>query len=172
MEKNNVFLNYEQVVFMLEQYDWNQKEILQKGLGFEDTRINFFTIDRLENYLKEVRKLANEKEIKITGIQFISAAYPYFSGKQQTAKYQALIYVPTANVNGKDVPIDVVHSTKGNIVTFKEMLAKYGYSWVYNTKEEYEEAKHKELKQQRKEMKSGRNDESGVGNWGTLSPPH
>ncbi|XRE43603.1 hypothetical protein ACIVBQ_001807 [Tenacibaculum discolor] len=165
-------LMYKELVPMLEHYDKTRKPVLEKALGYEDTRMNYYSIETIENYLTYVKKIAKEKGIKLTGINFVSAAYHEgFHGKEN---YQTMVFMPTTEINGKNVCFDPVQSTTDKLVTVKEMLANYGYKWVYDSKEDYENRHEsdKELQQKKVHRNSITDSESGAGNLGTYSPPY
>lgn len=163
-------LTSKQVVRMLHQYDETRKPILEQGLGFEDTRINHYSIETLENYLAYVKQLSKEKGIKLTGISFVSAAYPK-NFEQGTPNYQTFVFMPTTEVEGKNIPFDAVQSTNEKVVTMKDALAKYGYHWKYDSKEDYEAAKNKGVLLQKGLLEKTADTKSVAGNLGHLSPP-
>lgn len=164
-------LTAKQVVQMLAQYDATRKPILQKGLGFEDTRINHYSIETLENYLAYVKQLSKQKGIKLTGISFVSAAYPtnFDHGKEN---YQTFVFMPTTEINGKNIPFDAVQSTNKKVVTMKQALANYGYNWVYDSKKDYDAAKNESTLLKRGVFTRIADIESSTGNWGHLWPPY
>ncbi len=166
-------LNYLELVPMLEHYDKTRKPVLEEALGFEDTRMNYYSIETIENYLKYVKTLSREKGIKFTGINFVSAAYPENTG-HGVPNYQNLLLMPTTEINGKNICFDPVQSTPEKIVTVKEMLASYRYNWVYDSKEDYDNRnKPNELVQRNFQNRSKSNYvESGAGNRGQISPPY
>ncbi|CAM1365168.1 hypothetical protein [Tenacibaculum xiamenense] len=166
-------LNYLELVPMLEHYDKTRKPVLEEALGYEDTRMNYYSIETIENYLKYVKTLSREKGIKFTGINFVSAAYPENTG-HGVPNYQNLLLMPTTEINGKNISFDPVQSTSEKIVTVKEMLASYGYNWVYDSKEDYDSRnKPNELVQRNFQNRSKSSDvESGAGNRGQISPPY
>lgn len=166
-------LMYKDIVAMLEHYDKTRKPLLENGLGFEDTRMNYYSIETIENYLVYVKTLAKEKNIKITGINFISAAYPYKT-KHGTPNYQTNMFMPTTEIRGENVCFDPVYSTKDKIVTMKEMLAKYGYNWVYDTKRDYDNRNVvlKEVKDNLKNRETIEDQMSSAGNLSHKKPPY
>lgn len=158
---------------MLEHYDKTRKPVLENALGFEDTRMNYYSIETIENYLDYVKTLAKEKGIKVTGINFISAAYP-LDTERGTPNYQTNMFMPTVEINGKNICFDPVHSTKDKIVTMKEMLAKYGYNWVYDTKRDYDSRNVvlKEVKDNFKNRETIEDQMSSAGNLSHKKPPY
>lgn len=166
-------LNYKELVPMLEHYDETRKPVLEKALGHEDTRMNYFSIETIENYLAYVKALSKEKGIKITGINFVSASYPE-NTTHGVPNYQTMVFMPTTEINGENINFDPVQSSKENIVTVKQMLGNYGYNWVYDSKEDYENRNNPSKKVQQNFMKRGSMDdlESGYGNYGNMTPPH
>ncbi|CAL2090051.1 hypothetical protein [Tenacibaculum sp. 190524A05c] len=169
-------LTYKKIVTMLHGYDRTRFELLVNELGFEDTRVNTFDFYELKNYLNFMEKEAKEKNIKLKGISFIKGVYNDENAPNRELKdYENLIYIPTTLINGKEVQVDVLNSSKDKLVTFKEMLEKYNYEWRYDNKENFK------LKSGKKEektvfksmvMRDGLSDEeSSAGNYGHLSPP-
>ncbi|WP_064966686.1 hypothetical protein [Tenacibaculum ovolyticum] len=166
-------LNYKELVPMLEHYDETRKSVLEKALGHEDTRMSYFSIETIENYLAYVKTLSKEKGIRITGINFVSASYPE-NTTHGVPNYQTIVFMPTTEINGKNINFDPVQSSEGNVVTVKQMLGSYGYNWVYDSKEDYENRNKPSKKTQKNFLKreSMKDLESGVSNWGTMKPPY
>lgn len=174
-------LDYNEVVAMLRDYDTTRIAPLEKALGYADSRINTYDFKQFKKYLGRIENLSKKANIKITGISFISAAKPNYDGTGKS--YQDLIYIPTTTVNGKQVQFDPVQSlSQKKLVTFKQMLAKNGYNWIYNTKSDFEKGKREDNNYYTKkvvENKAGlgvlsvqSSELSGAGNWGSLTPPH
>ncbi len=163
-------IKYNEIVKMLEAYDETRKEVLKKSLGFEDTRVNSYPIEQLKDYLGYIEGLCAEKEIELTGINIISAAYPKNYSKSKEAGYQSLIFMPTTTIDGESyVTFDPLKSKKGHPVTFKSILASKGYNWTYD--------RSKVAKEEQKagvitlpNMQGGFDDSSGSNKLGT-SPP-
>ncbi|WP_422090178.1 hypothetical protein [Tenacibaculum ovolyticum] len=166
-------LNYKELVPMLEHYDETRKSVLEKALGHEDTRMNYFSIETIENYLAYVKTLSKEKGIRITGINFVSASYPE-NTTHGVPNYQTMVFMPTTEINGKNINFDPVQSSEGNVVTVKEMLGSYGYNWVYDSKEDYENRNKPSEKTQKNFLKREnlKDLESSIGNRGQISPPY
>ncbi|KAB1157202.1 hypothetical protein F7018_09720 [Tenacibaculum aiptasiae] len=166
-------LMYKEVVEMLEHYDETRKPVLEKALGREDTRINFYTIETLEAYLNYVKKISQEKGIKLTGINIVSASYPEDSS-HGIPNYQTNIFMPTTEINGRNIAFAPDASKNGEIVTMKEILSKYGYSWVYDSKEDYNNRKIKSKEIQKNSLMRDEliDSESANGNRSQLSPPY
>lgn len=166
-------LMYKEMVAMLEHYDETRKPVLEKALGYEDTRINFFTIETLETYLAYMKKVSEEKGIKLTGINIVSASYPE-STNHGTPNYQTTMFMPTTEIDGINIAFAPEVSTGNKIVTMKEMLGSYGYNWVYDSKEDYENRNTttKKLKSNKQSREQKGDIESGAGNYGQLSPPY
>ncbi|MCH2035049.1 MAG: hypothetical protein MK202_16185 [Tenacibaculum sp.] len=129
-------ISYKGMIERLEYYDKTRKPVLENALGFEDTRINYYSIETIENYIKYVKQLSKEKGIELTGINFVSGAYPK-EASYGTPGYQHFIFMPTTNINGRNIGFDPALSTKDNIVTIKEKLSDFGYNWVYDSNEDY-----------------------------------
>ena len=126
-------LKYKEIISMLESYDETRNEVLEKSLGFEDTRVNSYPIQQLKDYLGYIESLCAEKEIPLTGINIISAAYPENYSGSKSAGYQTLIFMPTTTIDGEEfVTFDPLKSKKGAPTTFKSILAKRGYHWSYD----------------------------------------
>ena len=170
-------LTYKEIVTMLHEYDRTRFELLVNGLGFEDTRINTFDFQELKNYMNYMEKEAKEKGIKLKGISFIKGVYSEeHAPKKELKSYENLLYIPTTVVNGKEVQVDVLNSSREKLVTFKEILEKYNYEWRYDNKENFKlkSSKKEEVKTSFKAMmmRDGfTEEESGAGNFGQLRPP-
>ncbi|CAM1352435.1 hypothetical protein [Tenacibaculum ascidiaceicola] len=166
-------LMYKEMVAMLEHYDKTRKPVLEKALGYEDTRINFYTIETLETYIAYMKKVSEEKGIKLTGINIVSASYPE-STSHGTPNYQTTMFMPTTEINGRNIAFAPEASTENKIVTMKEMLGSYGYNWVYDSKEDYDnrDKVNKEIQQNILKREQKGDEESGTGNYGTLRPPY
>lgn len=182
-------LNYSEIIEMLKHYDTTRIEPVERVLGYEDSRVNTFDFLQFKKYLGHIENLSKKAGIRITGISFINTVKPNHDGKEKG--YGSLIYIPTTTVNGEQIAFDPVQSTyRGKLVTFREMLAEYGYNWIYETEAAYKEGKRKDnnysienLQKQEsqksentQEIKSfalrGAEGESGAGNWGTRKPPY
>lgn len=136
-------LMYKEMVAMLEHYDQTRKPVLEKALGYEDTRVNTYPIQQLKDYIGYIENLCAQKNIPLTGVNIISAAYPEKQSGTKEAGYQTLIFMPTTTINGEEfVAFDPLKSNKGVPATFKSILAKRGYNWPYdNSKVAKEEQK-------------------------------
>lgn len=173
-------LNYKQVISMLKNFDRTRIAPLEKALGYQDARIHNYNFAQFKKYLGHVENLSKKANVEITGISFIAGAKKDYKGTGRV--YQDLIYIPTTTVNGKQIPFDPVHSARqGKLVTFKDMLAKHGYKWIYNTAEEFKEGRNPNydysLPIKRKNEAgiftfSYDDGESGAGNFATLRPPY
>ena len=95
-------ISYKGMIERLEYYDKTRKPVLENALGFEDTRINYYSIETIENYIKYVKQLSKEKGIELTGINFVSGAYPK-EASYGTPGYQHFIFMPTTNINGRNI---------------------------------------------------------------------
>ncbi len=165
-------LNYKELVVELNHYDETRKKVLESSLGFEDTRVNYYSIEQLESYLSYVKNLSQEKGIDITGINFISAAYPKNYKNSKQANYQTLVLVPTTIVNGENIAFDAVQSSSEKTVTFKEMLAKYGYNWKYDTSKDYNDAEKNKVVFNRELFNKSEDSESSSSNRMRPVPPY
>ncbi|CAM1365163.1 hypothetical protein [Tenacibaculum xiamenense] len=176
-------LTYPQVIEMLKRYDDTRIEPFEQAYGYEDSRITTFDFYQFKKYLGHVETLSRKAKIKMTGISFISGATNL---EDNGKEYSSLIYMPSTKINGRDVLYDPTRSAnEGKLVTFKEMLERYGYQWIYDNAEDYEQGKRKDnnydlksnqVKSARFSMISndgfGQDDESGAGNYGQLTPPY
>ncbi len=178
VSKPKTLLTYWEIVSMLHEYDKTRFEILVNGLGFEDTRINTFDFYELKNYLAYMEEEAKKKNIQLKGVSFIKGVYTEENApKPEYVNYENLLYTPTTIINGQEVEIDVLSSTKDNIVTLKSKLEKFNYEWRYDNKENFKLKSSKKL--EKKALKSimmnddGFSDEeSGLANKTHLSPPN
>ncbi len=74
-----------------------------------------------------------KKNIPLTGINIISAAYSNKKSNPKEAGYQTLIFMPTTTIDGEHfVTFDPLISKKGMPITFKSILAKRNYNWYYD----------------------------------------
>ena len=165
-------LDYTEIVNMLRNYDTTRIAPLEKALGYEDSRINTYNFKQFRRYLGRVKNLSRKAGIKVTGLSFISAAKPDYNGTGRS--YQDLIYIPTTTIDGKQVAFDPLQSfEQGKLVTFKEMLAKNGYNWIYNTTEDFNKGKREDYDYSIEELpKDPSKEPSGAGNKGYLQPPY
>jgi len=126
-------LKYKEVVSMLRYYDSVKRDILRKTTlkGGNDTRENFYPLKDLKAYIAYVEKLAEDKNISITGINIISAAYPQDKKYGLKQGYQTLIFMPATTINGKkNVSFDPLYSGKESPKLFAEILySDYNYSF-------------------------------------------
>lgn len=166
-------LTYKEMIQRLEYYDKTRKPVLEQALGFEDTRVNYYSLETIENYIKYVKQLSEKKGIEFTGINFVSGAYPK-EANYGTPNYQHILLMPTTNINGKNIAFDPVLSTKDKVVTVKEMLASYGYNWIYDTKEDYNNRNvtKREIENNLKNRAAKKDIESGSGNFNNVAPPY
>ena len=177
-------LNYSEIITALKSYDTSRIAPFEKAFGYEDSRVNTFDFVQFKKYLGHVENLSKKANIKMTGISFISVAKMH---ENENKEYGSLIYIPSTTVNGMQVLYDPVQSVRqGTLVTFKEMLEKHGYNWIYDSKEAYKKGKRDDydygLKSDQKSrmmvMSTILNDtlegdeESGAGNWSTMKPPY
>ncbi|WP_075344015.1 hypothetical protein [Tenacibaculum agarivorans] len=166
-------LSYKEMIERLEDYDKTRKPVLEQALGYEDTRINFYSIETLENYIAYVKQLSKEKGIELTGINFVSGAYPK-NADYGTPGYQSIMLMPTTTINGKNISFDPVQSTTEKVVTMKQIFANYGYNWVYDSKEDYENRNvaNKEIQDNLAKRAQKSDLESAGSNFGKVTPPY
>lgn len=174
-------LSYSEIIEMLKSYDTTRIEPLESALGYEDSRVNTFDFIQFKKYLGHVENLSKKANIKITGISFISSVKKH---EKNGKEYSSLIYMPSTTIKGVDVLYDPLQSAKlGKLVTFKEMLVKHGYNWIYDTEGDYKEGKRKDynyiLESEKKEAVvasmakiNDLDNDSGAGNYGNMTPPH
>lgn len=183
--KPKTLLSYSEIVSMLTEYDNTRREHMISVLGFEDTRVNTFDFVEVKNYLTYTEKLAKEKGIQLKGISFIKGAYAKETTTSKNVdfiSYENLMYLPTALIEGNEVQIDLVHSTKNSIVSFKDILAKNGYDWRYDNAANFITKKNFTTDGEQKQIISNTNEmqlrvksssgESLVANHSTIAPPY
>lgn len=173
-------LNYPSIVSMLENYDVSRIAPIQEAIGYEDARMFNFNFMQLKKYFGHIENLSKKAKIEVTGISFISAVTKDVGRTKHG--YKTLIYIPTTNVNGKEIMFDPMQSYKqGRLVTLKEMLGEFGYNWVYDSKEDYTNRGEKLANNTKKKSTEvisnerasmGDFDQSGAGNFGTIAPPY
>lgn len=171
-DRPDIVLTYPELISMLQHYDETRKKQFGAVIGKdEDTRINHFKLEDLKAYIAYVEKESKRKGIKLTGINFISGAYPNdYKLDPEKSNYQALIMMPATTIGGeKNVSFDPFRSEKGQPISLKEILEGYSYSsWDYN---EFKTPKSKK-KSSRSTQKSGGDDFSPAGNRTGISPPN
>ena len=130
----DIALTYPELVSMLKHYDETRKKPLATARGDEDTRVNFLKIEDLKQYIAYVEKEAKKKKIKVTGINFISAAYPNNYSEQEKQNYQTIIMMPATTIDGKEgVSFDPLKSDNRKPKSLKEILSSdYNYNWYYD----------------------------------------
>ncbi|MEX6626460.1 hypothetical protein [Tenacibaculum salmonis] len=172
-------LNYTEIIDALKLYDVTRISPIEKALGYEDSRINTFNFVQFKKYLGRIENLSRKLGVEITGISFISTAKQIDNTNDKG--YGSLIYLPSTTVNGQQVLFDPEQSVKQRkLVTFKEMLAKHGYNWIYDSKESYSKGKRRdynykiELEQSvlSRGEQGGSGEDSGAGNYSNMTPPH
>jgi len=167
----DIALTYPELVSMLEHYDETRKKPLAGVRGDEDTRVNFLKIEDLKQYIAYVEKEARKKKIKVTGINFISAAYPNNYSEQEKQNYQTIIMMPATTIDGEEgVSFDPLKSERGKPASLKEILANfYNYNWHYD-QITINKSKSKKSRS-RSVQKSGGDDLSSGGNKMGTTPP-
>lgn len=127
-----VLLDYEEIVPMLQQYDSIKRNELMVDGDF-DTRESHFKIDELKAYIKHIEDLSKEKNIEITGINIIFAAYPDNHPKRNR---QTLIFVPATRIGGEDnISFDPLLSKDRKPKPFADILSKFNYKLTYTIRE-------------------------------------
>jgi hypothetical protein len=167
----DIALTYPELISMLQHYDETKRGPLTKIHGKEDTRINFFKIEDLKAYIAYVEKESKKKKIKLTGINFISAAYPdNYALDSKKSNYQTLIMMPATTIGDFErVSFDPLKSKKGEPKTLKEILRSYNeYNWYYNKMK----IKNTTSRSTSKSAKSGGDDLSSGANRSQISPPY
>lgn len=175
-----VLLKYSEVISMLKAYDESPRmERMIEVQGFEDSRTFTFDYFDTKGYMDYMAKSAAEKGIKLKGIRFIKGVYNESTSEDKRMHgFENLLYIPTAIVNGEEVMIDVLNSSKGNLVLFKEKLEEYGYKWRYDNAKNFKKQeiaqKSQEVKQEQKlmMMRDGTDELSGSGNVTNIAPPY
>ncbi|MEX6626461.1 hypothetical protein [Tenacibaculum salmonis] len=175
-------LNYTQIIDVLKLYDVTRITPIEESLGYEDSRINTFNFIQFKKYLGHIENLSAKSGIEITGISFIATAKKLDNVKNKG--YGSLIYLPSTTVNGKQFLFDPEQSFKQKkLVTFKEMLAKHGYNWIYDSKESYSKGKRRDcnytieleegvLNRGEEGQAGSQGEQSGAGNLTHIKPPY
>lgn len=169
-----ILLTYPELVTMLNHYDETRKAQFGAAVGKqEDTRINFFTIKELKDYIAYVEKESKKKKIPLTGINFISAAYPdNYTRDPRRSNFQTLIMFPATTIAGEEmVSFDPIRSDKGAPRRLKDILNdEYGYTvWTYDTLSGSSSTKKRTMKS--RTSKSSGGGLSVGGNRAGISPP-
>lgn len=169
----DILLTYPELVTMLNHYDETRKAQFGAVVGKpEDTRITFFTIKELKDYIAYVEKEAKKKKIPLTGINFISAAYPdNYQRDPIKSNFRTLIMFPATTINGeKMVSFDPFRSEKRDPKPLKEILNdEYGYTvWTYDTLAGRSSTKKRAVRSRTSKSSGGF---SAGGNRAGISPP-
>ncbi len=126
-------LTYNELVPMLKYYDAKKRDTLRRTTldGGNDTRVNFYKLEDLKAYIAYVEYLAQKKDIEITGINIISAAYPQDVKYGKKQGYQTLIFMPATTIGNKEnVSFDPLYSDVKKPKMFAEILySKFNYSF-------------------------------------------
>lgn len=165
-----IVLTYQEMHDMLKYYDDTRKEPLSLVNKREDAREHYVDLAQLKAYIRYVEKEAKKSKIKVEGINFISAAYPMNYKDNDKKGYQTIIMVPATTIDKEPmVSFDPFKSTKGNIVSLKEVLhTYYGYDWYYDKIT----LKSTQNKSSRSTQKSGGDEYGPAGNRMKPSPPN
>jgi len=142
-----------------------------KALKYEDVRISTFDFTNFKNYITYIENLATEKGITLKGISFIKGSYNEATAHDKIfVGYESLMYVPTTLIDGKETLIDLEHSSEGNIVSFRSMLASNDYEWNYDGKEDTNKVT--ETGNAKMMMRSRSSNNSSSGNYNGANPPY
>lgn len=167
----DIALTYPELISMLQHYDETKKDLQPKVNGGEDARIQFLEIEKLKAYIAYIERESKKKKIKLTGINFISAAYPENHVDKKKRNYQTLIMMPATTIGDEEgVSFDPLKSERGVPKSLKEILAGYnGYNWYYD---KLSISTTKSRSTSRSAKSSGGDDLSAGGNRMRPSPPH
>lgn len=176
--KPTTLLDYTKIVAMLREYDNiklniddTTKKVSMKALKYEDVRISTFDFTNFKNYITYIENLATEKGITLKGISFIKGSYNEATAHDKIfVGYESLMYVPTTLIDGKETLIDLEHSSEGNIVSFRSMLASNDYEWNYDGKEDTNKVT--ETGNAKMMMRSRSSNNSSSGNYNGANPPY
>lgn len=112
-------ISLDQAQILQEEYVRTRSEIVNKTLGFEDTRDFWFSLDSLEQYIRYVKSESAKQGLEDLGLRIFYSAYPKESKEQwPDPGFSTVIIVPT---NGKPslgngfFPIPPIQSTSGGI---------------------------------------------------------
>lgn len=170
-----MLLYYSELVPMLEHYDETRKEEFGRIIGKrEDTRIVYFTLQEIKEYIAYMEKACNDKNIPFEGINFISASYPESHTEDpRKRKFQTLIMMPATTVAGESkVSFDPFQSGDNDPMPLKDILKKYNYTtWAYDTLANRTSSRQK-MMQSRSSSRDVGTDLSPGGNRGQMSPPY
>jgi hypothetical protein len=137
LKQPRILLTYSELAELLQHYDKTRKPVLMEQMGGkkEDARVQFISIKELKQYIRYIERQARRKDIELTGINFISGAYPKnYEKEPEHRDYQTLIMVPATTIDKEEmVSIDLNKSERGKPVTLRELLYKYyNYKWYYD----------------------------------------
>ena len=91
-------VTFEKAKILENTYKETRTPILTKGLGFEDTREFWFSLNTLEQYLKYVRAEGEKLDKSNLGIRVYLGTYPR-EGDYPQPGYSTVFFVPTAQQN-------------------------------------------------------------------------
>ena len=170
-----MLLYYSELVPMLEHYDRTRKDQLAQIVDKEeDTRINYFTLKEVKQYIAYIEKECNDKGIPFEGINFISASYPESYSKDPKKRgYQTLIMMPATTIDGETmVSFDPFQSGPNDPKPLKKILEELQYSsiWTYDSLPKRANSRQKMM--QTKSSKSPSGGLSPGGNRAGVSPPY
>jgi|GEM_PF-742323 len=112
-------ISLDQAQRLQEEYVRTRSGIVNKTLGFEDTRDFWFSLDSVEQYIRYVRSESKKQDLKDLGLRIFYAAYPKDDKEEwPDPGFSTVIIVPTFGkpslANGF-FPIPPVQSTAGGI---------------------------------------------------------
>lgn len=89
-------ISLDQAHTLQQEYVRTRSEIVNKTLGFEDTRDFWFSLDSVEQYIRYVRSESKKQGLENLGIRIFYAAYPEESKEQwPDPGFSTVIIVPT-----------------------------------------------------------------------------
>ncbi|MEL6810922.1 MAG: hypothetical protein AAFP76_06265 [Bacteroidota bacterium] len=92
-------ITFEEVRELQNEFVETRAPLLEAGLGFEDTRDFWFSLDTLKNYIKYVEQEAKRQGYDNLGIRVYFAAYDEPQGNQEFP-YSTVVLVPTTTIDG------------------------------------------------------------------------
>lgn len=89
-------ISLDQAQRLQEEYVRTRSEIVNKTLGFEDTRDFWFSLDSVEQYIRYVRSESKKQGLEDLGLRIFYAAYPKESKEEwPNPGFSTVIIVPT-----------------------------------------------------------------------------
>lgn len=102
-------ISYEEANILEEEFKRTRSVVIDRSLGYEDTREFWFSLDTLKNYISYVEQQAKKQKLRDLGIRIYFAAYPN-DNQSADPGFSTVVLVPTSrnanNIQHGFFPID------------------------------------------------------------------